>query len=316
MTYRLRQDETEDYGLRRCAGEELDRAVAELTDGIESDPVTAVHDARKSLKKTRALLRLGTGTLDPDERRAVNAALRDAGRQLSAARDAEVMIEAVDDLAERYAGQLPKPVFDAVRARLEAEAATARGSLAAAGEVADELKRLRARVDGWQMRRTGWPAVGDGLRRSYARGRRAFRRARRQPSTENLHEWRKRGKDLWYHLRALEPISASTMAGHAEEAHRLSDLLGDDHDLAVLRESLLTDAATAPTDLDSVIRLIDHRRRQLQVQALSVGARLYAEKPKAFVRRLRAYWRAWRTELPAEPPVELPGRVPTPTGST
>ena len=315
MAYQLGDGETAERALRRSAREELDRAIAELTDGVKEDPVTAVHDARKALKKERSLLRLARGTLSSSQRRATNATLRDAGRRLSDARDAEVKIQAVDDLSSRYAGQLPKPAFDAVKAHLEAKAAVDRASPGAAREVAEQLVAVRSEIDDWRMRRDGWAAIGKGLERSYERGRRAFRRAQREPTTENLHEWRKRAKDLWYHVRLLEPVSPGVMHGSAQEAHQLSDLLGDDHDLAVLRESLAGDGAAVATDLDSMLALIDHRRRQLQADALHAGARLYEEKPKAFVRRIRGYWKVWQADRPAEEPVQLRGRVAATTGA-
>ena len=310
MPYQLQAGETEAQALRRCAREQLDRAIAELTDGLKTDPVTAVHDARKALKKERSLLRLARGPMKPSERRAINAALRDAGRRLSDARDAEVMIQAVDDLSTRYAGQLPKRTFNAIKSHLNKQAAGARASLADASAVADELRGLRAGVDDWRMRGDGWKAIGDGLEEGYRRGRRAYRRARRKPTTENLHEWRKRAKDFWYHVRLLEPLSPAALHGYAKEAHELSDLLGDDHDLAVLRDTLVGADAAVPADVESVLTLIEHRRDQLQAEAMQVGARLYAEKPKAFTRRMRAYWKAWRSDAaPAPEPVHLRGRV-------
>lgn len=315
MPYQLGNGETAEAVLRRCAREQLDRAITELTDGVKSDPVTAVHNARKALKKERSLLRLGRGALRPSERRATNAALRDAGRRLSAARDAEVMIEAVGDLSERYAGQLPKPTFDAIRTHLDERATASRESLSATGEVAEQLKSLHSQVESWRVRRDGWPAIADGLERSYTRGRRAYHRAQRKPTTENLHEWRKRAKDLWYHARLLEPVSPGTMHGYAREAHQLSDLLGDDHDLALLNESLRADGASVPADLDSVLSLIDHRRAQLQAEAMGVGARLYAEKPKAFTRRVGAYWKVWHSRSPDAEPVQLRGRVAAAPGA-
>src|SRR5581483_2794522 len=94
MPYRLQPDGSVPEELRRCAREQLDRAIEELSTGVHEDPVEAVHDARKALKKARSLLRLSRGTLDRDERRRDNAALRHAGRELSSARDAEVMLDA------------------------------------------------------------------------------------------------------------------------------------------------------------------------------------------------------------------------------
>ena len=156
------------------------------------------------------------------------------------------------------------------------------------------MKATRGRIDEWPLRQSGWKALEPGLLRSYVRGRKALATAHREPTVENLHEWRKRVKDLWYHLRLLTPLAPGIVGGQAEEAHRLSDLLGDDHDLAVLRAALETGAGALAVDLDAVNGLIDHRREQLQAEALHVGARLYAESPSAFGRRLHRYWKTWR----------------------
>jgi CHAD domain-containing protein len=202
MAYRLQPDELVQDGLRRCAREQLDRAIDELTTRLDADPVEAVHDARKALKKARSLLRLSRGAIDPDERRRENAALRQAGRALSSARDAEVMLDAVGDLAGRFAGRAPQPTFDAIRRHLETKRDPARQRLLESGlteQVADELKAVRARIDDWSLHGEGWRALEPGLRRTYARGRDALEEASRRPSVENMHDWRKRTKNLWYH---------------------------------------------------------------------------------------------------------------------
>lgn len=303
MPYEISGGETEGRAIQRCAVEQLDAAIEQLSDGVKHDPVTAVHEARKALKKERSLLRLGRGALRPSERRRLNAALRDAGRRMSAARDAEVMIQAVDELAEHYSGRLPKKAFETIKAHLDEQAGSARTSLIDSGltaEVIEALKSRRLEIEHMHLRRDGWRAIDGGLLRSYKDGRSAYRRARSKPTVENLHEWRKRGKDLWYHLRLLRPISPGIMHGHVQEAHHLSDLLGDDHDLAALRAALAGGAASIPVDLDAVVALIDQRREQLEAEAMLIGARLYAESPKAFLRRLHRYWKVWRSETARE----------------
>jgi CHAD domain-containing protein len=299
MAYQLRPGEAVPDGLRRCAREQLDRAIAELSTRAAEDPVEAVHDARKALKKARSLLRLGRGALDPGERRRDNAALRRAGRALSSARDAEVMLEATDDLADRFAGRVPEATFDAIRRHLVAERDPARRRLLESGltgQVAEELKAVRSRIDDWALGRGGWKALEPGLRRSYARGRVGLERARSHPTVENLHEWRKRTKDVWYHLRLLGPVAPGIVGGAAKEADKLSKLLGDDHDLAVLHCALERGAGDLKVDVDAVLALIDHRREQLQAEAVRLGQRLYAERPKAFIARMHSYWKASRPE--------------------
>jgi hypothetical protein len=64
--------------------------------------------------------------------------------------------------------------------------------------VLSELRDASARVPDWPLEREGFGALAPGFKRIYRRGRRAYRAARREPSTENLHELRKRTKDPWY----------------------------------------------------------------------------------------------------------------------
>jgi hypothetical protein len=54
--------------------------------------------------------------------------------------------------------------------------------------------------------------------------------------------------------------------------------------------------------VNAVVELIDHRRRELQTEAIALGERVYADSPKAFRRRMRRSWRAGRAlaEAPQE----------------
>ena len=45
---------------------------------------------------------------------------------------------------------------------------------------------------------------------------------------------------------------------------------------------------------DAFEAVIEQRQGELLDAALNVGQRLYAEKPKAFRRRIKRYWLAWR----------------------
>jgi CHAD domain-containing protein len=301
MAYRLEADESVRTAILRCAREQLDRAVSELSEGVNEDPVRAVHAARKAIKKERSLLRLARGAMPAAQRRRENAALREAARELSGTRDADVMIATVDSLADRFVGQLPATAFDAIREQLRSQGSARPGS-ALESRAVGELGAIRVRVDDWQLSRDGWKAIEEGLVLSYKRGRKAFARARKQRSVEDLHAWRKRVKDLWYHERLLAAVCGPAVGGQAKDAHRLADLLGDDHDLALLRQTLTRDAMPIPADIDAVVTLIDHRREELQSEAVAIGERVYADSPKAFGRRMRRLWLGGRAlaEVPHE----------------
>jgi CHAD domain-containing protein len=278
---------------RAAAGERLEKGAAAMRAHAQAgDPVEAVHDARKEVKKARALLRLVRPGFDRRTYRRENRTLRDASRTVAHVRDADVMVETIDALHERFAGQLPAHAFTALRERLARDAEASRAG--ASGELGAELKAaleaVASRVPEWPLDGAGWPDARKGVARAYRRGRKAFKAADADPSAEKLHEWRKRVKDLWYHERLLKRAWPAVLSAQADEAHALADLLGDDHDLAVLADRLREDPATEHAD--EVLELIRHRREELLAQARALGRRVYAEKPKPFARRLKRYMRS------------------------
>jgi CHAD domain-containing protein len=297
MSYEIEHGEGVSEAIPRIAREQLDSALQALDERIGDEPVTAVHTARKAVKKERSLLRLARTAVPTKQRRAENGALRDAARILSDARDAEVMVQTLDQISERFAGQLPESGFAAVREALERQRDAERSRLIDSAQVPEAARKLteaRHRIDGWRLRRGGWRALEAGLERSYRRGRSTMRAARRRRSLEALHGWRKRVKDLWHQERLLAPVGGPAIRGQAKDLHRLSDLLGDDHDLGVLGHRLTDDSLPAAADVDGIVGLIEHRRDELQAEAFTLGERIYAEKPAAFVSRLRRSWRAGR----------------------
>lgn len=66
----------------------------------------------------------------------------------------------------------------------------------------------------------------------------------------------------------------------AGRAHDLSDLTGEDHDLAVLLAvARQRTGVLEPGELDLLALLVERRRARLQRKALKCGKRVYARKP-------------------------------------
>ena len=287
-TYRLKRGEALPEGVRRVARGRIDDAIDELGGKAGSGPEEAVHNARKDMKKLRALLRLVRGELGDEVYRRENACFRDAALELAGARDADVMLTTLDGL------KLDDTVSGPLRQGLEAHRLrTAGGSRdQAARTVIEILTSARARVADWPLERDDFEALRPGLERMYRRGKRDFRAVREEPSVEGLHEWRKRAKELWYHHSLLASLWKPVMNAVGDEAHELSDLLGDDHDLAVLLDWARAHADPAP----ELVEAVEERRAELQRDALELGARLYADRRKDFIRRLEQWWEAAREQ--------------------
>ncbi len=96
-------------------------------------------------------------------------------------------------------------------------------------------------------------------------------------------------KDLWYHASLLEEAWPKPLKALGHEAHKLADLLGDDHDLGVLVERFGAQEWPPSVDGPAFVALCERRRLELQDEAFALGAKLYAEKPDAFARRIARY---------------------------
>jgi CHAD domain-containing protein len=114
-----------------------------------------------------------------------------------------------------------------------------------------------------------------------------------EPTDTAMHEWRKRVKYHWYHVRLLEEINPEMMLPREQAADELGDLLGDHHDLAVL-EARLAEVELGPgTDMEAFRGLLRQRKAELAEAAFAQGRLMLAERRKALVKRWGSYWTAW-----------------------
>ena len=316
-------------GLRRMALGQLDVAIESLEGrDAKMSPERRVHEARKALKRLRALLRLVRDELGERAYARESELVRRTGKRLALARDAEVLLGTLDDLIKRHPKKLGgRRGVQRLRARLQterddaAELALVDGATRAG--LLDDLRALRVRVAGWRLTdQGGIEAVEPALASLYGGGRRRMQRAERarRARGRKLHEWRKRVKDLRY---AAEMLQRSDVDGKrsrkragakaakrnrkrsraeagfigevARQADDLGELLGEEHDLAVLAERVRTEAkatrasgAPGPGTRRALLKSIARRRRRLRKRALRDGRRLFERKPKSFVRRIRA----------------------------
>ncbi|MGI8729121.1 MAG: CHAD domain-containing protein [Solirubrobacteraceae bacterium] len=306
MTYRLDLDMPVGEALRSAAVSQMTDGASRLRTaaGSRASAATAIHEARKDLKQTRSILRLARSGLPADTYRHENRSLRDIGRSLSDARDRAVLVEAIDGLHERLIGRVPEQAVGELRSRLRnAASATGSSDRALVRDAAAALEQAVERAADWPLENCDEHTLCSGAQRAHERGRRAFDVAACEPTVEHLHALRKRVKDLWYHQRLLAAAWPGVLDAHAEQSHRLSDMLGEDHDLAMLTGALLGEdgpLSSAPADLDPLLELVAERRGELQAHARDLAARVYAERPKAYGRRLSTYVRVTRSGMTSE----------------
>jgi hypothetical protein len=100
MSFRLKRDASVSSEIRRLVSSQLEVAVSELRTVGDPESDEAVHDARRRVKKIRAVIRLVRPVLDKRFRRSI----ANSGRQPAAraGRRRQGIIETLDQLAHRY----------------------------------------------------------------------------------------------------------------------------------------------------------------------------------------------------------------------
>ena len=294
MAFRFKaRDGSVTAGLRRMAREQIGRAV----ESIEDDkPAEAIHELRKRCKKLRGLIRLVRPAF-PDYSEE-NAWFRDTAGLVGQLRDAKVMQDTYDLLLGEYDAPLDREELGKVRCRLKRHRQELQQEMdveTALEECRERLLKARKRCAGWKLEETGWDALGGGFAMTYARACAAAARIEEDGSPEAFHELRKRIKYHWHHCRILRPIAPDQLKTRAKLAWRLSDELGDHHDLTVFMRHLseTPEQFGSGANVDVIITLARRRSAMLAQHAAVLAAKLLADPPEAFAESYGDQWDAW-----------------------
>jgi len=292
MSYRLKTEEGIAAGIRRVMREQLQGAIREISRATPGDESAAVHATRKQIKKARALLRLVKGEIGRKIFEIENRFLREAGRTFAKSRDARVRQEMLEQLRGQIGGKAA--AFPQTAVALQTEVGMTTEEFGRQGEAASAgLQEICDRVEGWPLEYLELADLCCALAKAYRRGRKSFRCADACRRAENFHTLRKRVKDIWYQLRFLRGLDPAVLRGLEEPANTLGQQLGDLHDLTAFRGWLEQETALPEEERSVLLGFICSREKEQEGIALDLSARFFAEKPRAFERRLLRYARAW-----------------------
>ncbi len=302
MSFELKTGESVGEGVVRNVRHQIEKALEHL--GAAADPhargaseTEAVGEVRKCFKRIRAALRLVRQQLGDDRYHEENYCFRDAARPLTQVRDAGILLETVEKLRRQFPKATSSGTFSTIRkALLAAHDEVCQRVLQrdrALTEVRDFAAHALARIPDWQLAAGGPEALESGIRRVYRAAHRALAVAAQSSTVANLHEWRKQTKYLWHVLQLVEPALTGAEKELVDKTHRLSTLLGEDHDLAVLRQTLAADPLPygGHANLKALFVLIDRRRADLEREAFTLGRDIYGLSPGVFMGRIAASMR-------------------------
>jgi CHAD domain-containing protein len=291
MAYRFRLREELGFGARRIVGEQLERAI---DDFASLDPDSAIHKARRRLKKARAVLRFIRPGIPDKAYKQWNADLRDVGMLFSNERDLFVIAKVAADLAERAPVRNGKAALETLQGLAAAAQMDPKHEMRDAIIKAGVL-RLRAAVE----MLVSLPCddlkiahLAEGFGESQRASRKTYKHAFETGDDEAFHEWRKSVQRHWRQCLLLNGVWPDFYRARAAVAERVAGLLGADHDLSILKHFAAShiDKGLSAKQAEVLFALAQERQDELRAQAQIAGQALNAAKPDGLARETEIYW--------------------------
>jgi CHAD domain-containing protein len=274
--------------VRAIAAHILAGARAAIMDP-ERSPADAVHNFRRAMKQWRALMRL-LDPFIPDAARWRREG-RDQARSLALARDGQSALNAFDDLAKKGLA-LSERSTATIRARIEALRGSEERSVLTPElreTIVAWLDTAAAAIETWPLDPFDFSSIAAQLAEGYRQARQRIPADWALASAEDLHLLRQRVVDHRYQMELVEPLWPRQGRVWTEEAERLRDRLGRCQDQEILK------GLTAPHQplarwRSRLTPAVSERTTELAQRAARIARRLFAEKPKAFRKRLETLW--------------------------
>jgi CHAD domain-containing protein len=253
-----------------------------------------IHQARKAIKRLRALLGLIRPAISNSVYRTSQEDLKKVARSVAGLRDAQAMLGTVTKIGVHDPTLGAGPVAKALRARLEEQCKPCghkvdRSVMTAARRT---VKKVGEAFQQLSISDESFLPIARSLENNYRNALQAFAYALENGKDEAFHEWRKRVQRHWRYLQLLEAAWPKGIQPHIVLAHDLSETLGDDHDFFVLATLVEKEAANLGSKKavkQYAARCREHQQ-ELREKATLLGKQCFAEKPRSFATRMNAYW--------------------------
>jgi CHAD domain-containing protein len=282
MAHKIGSHEGIGAALIRLVRDDLEAVRAGLAGNGPAD--RRIHRARQRLKRLRSLLRVLKPALGANAFIAKRK-LREAAKLLASAREADAAVASARGLRAEAAGRA-EAALDRLVMTLDREAKARHAGAPPTAAVIALIRQAEARLADVPDEFAGSDLLEEALERAYRRGGKALRRAETSLSMPDLHRWRKDVKDLWHLMRLARERLPGGAGKLAKRLEKLGELLGLDHDHAILAAKL-ADAPPSEPALMRQLQLIAEKRRALEGEAFILGERLYRRSPKRIGHRLR-----------------------------
>ena len=255
--------------------------VLNLQNNTGIKPEQQVHELRKAVKRIRALLRASKLLFLPKVYEDLDELLAEAARELTFHRESVVNRDTFTRLCKKLGEECPDELMKKVHGVLLIEIHNLyTENKKSTGRKLDEsfqlLQQAAFGIHSCSMQSMSQKYMDNQLQKSYLKALRLFNDAYHTLDPEVIHSWRKVVKNLLFQLK-FSPHSFALSQQTLDLYDRLTDTLGNEHDLFVLEEYIVKNAELSQAELSQVHKWIFRERNQLQREAFAQGRIIFEE---------------------------------------
>lgn len=224
-----------------------------------------VHQARKSLRRIRSILRLGEAGLGAGAQ-VLEHELRATIHGLATMRDAQALVETLDRLIGERDADADERLLRRTR-RIAADARANRTRAALADDPGFNFRRESLTVMADRIRALNWGAVNleqvtAAVTASAKAARKAARRAQQSDDNRDWHKWRRRARRYAQQEHAL--VELGVLAATRVDDKNIAVMLGEAQDFTLLQEHCGAKSLFADKDRRALADLAHDRSRHLR----------------------------------------------------
>ncbi len=253
-----------------------------------------VHELRRGFKRLRALLRLFT-EIPESPALQLSEDIRNFGKVLAPLRESAVNLDLFDrEIASN--SLLPEKKIKAAREMLTEK----NKQLLVRGFWENNLHNtIRTFFDGFEkvliMNNSGLPEkihICREINRSYITSYHLYRQMPANPHPEEWHNLRKKLKRLWYQFEFIRFLHPRYFKLKTDQLNKITDQLGDDHDLHVFSEDLLNEKyAFDEEQLLVIINQVENLREMNQLKLQLRLKQFFTAPPAEFYQKLERFFK-------------------------
>ena len=277
----LRIKDTTAYSLRDIIKGEITHSLS-LQFNSDYNIESRIHEYRKAIKRCRALLWLFKQCIDESDYEHLDNKFSVTAGEMSERRDATVNLRTFLNLTQFNSTFLPDDIRHQIAGTLtdrvdKAYSDSENGPVKTEAFLLDSLKEIWNDLNSLDIKFCTHDNLLNAIGKTHFKTAQLYYDSRNTLDTEIIHKWRKFAKRLLLQLKFTPDINRLLLNPIITKLDKITNLLGRDHDLAVLENMLRENFNLSKEIIQKIYLVITKERAKLQKETFQLGEELFSE---------------------------------------